>query len=136
MLPDITEVDVHSHGWEPGLIGDPRTDSVGFYVDGFKGDPRAAYVADFVASVVAGKIDLAKGASIVFWACNSDKLAKALSAALAAAGRGDVTVTGASDSVSPDPASGDTRARVDKPGSFNTYKAGNRVGSSSTRPYK
>jgi RHS repeat-associated protein len=132
--PDITRADVHCHGWEAGVIGD-GTD-VGFYVDSYAGGatPSAASVSDFVAAVKSGAIDLEPNAELVFFGCNSDQLAKELSAALDAAGRGDVTVTGASGSVYP--LSPETGAGVDGGGSFNRYRGGKPVGSSKTRSYK
>jgi hypothetical protein len=129
---DITRADIHSHAWEGGLVGDGELDN-GFYRDFYAGKARAAKVRDFIERVKGGRIDLAKGAEINFFGCNTDSLAQELSAALGVIGRGDARVTGATNSVYP---KGEIGAAVDHDGRFNTYEGGKFVSSTTYIPYR
>ncbi len=135
--PNITRADIHSHGYYRGVIGAGNDN--GFYATLY-GSAGSATIADFALAVAYGEIDLATGAEINFFGCNSDILAKRLSEILDFVGRGDIKVTGASGPVYPGTSGssqvakgGATGGRVDRGGTFNTYQGGNGVGTG--RPY-
>lgn len=121
----LSRIDIHSHGFESGVVGEGW--DTGFYVVGYDANPEAAFVNDFVLSVIDGGIELAPNAEINFFGCNNAQLAESLSSYLGAIGRGDILATGATNSVYP---KSGTAAGVDHRGSFNTY-AGGRLRSSS-----
>jgi RHS repeat-associated protein len=137
-MADITQVDIHSHAFGSGLIGD-NTKNNGFYMDGawpqadvYEG---AMYVGGLAYLVEQGKIDFEKNARINLFGCRTDWLAQELSAVLGQVGRGDIRVTGATGSVGPT-ASGEG-AWVDAGhGRFNTYAGGKLVGHADYMPYR
>ncbi|MCP4124618.1 MAG: hypothetical protein GY751_22985, partial [Bacteroidetes bacterium] len=91
------------------------------------------YIDDLVASIKDKKISISKGGEINIFSCNGDQLAKKLSKSLGTIGRDNMIVTGANNSVYPNKK--ETRAYVDKFGTFNSYKNGMLIGTRSFLPY-
>jgi hypothetical protein len=137
-LKDITQLDVHSHGFSGGIIGNGW--DTGLYNSSHTGGLGSASLSDLANAIIKGEIDVAKGASLNLFGCNNDSTAKQLSDLLTAGGRSDVLVTGAAGSVSPI-LPGETSAftydsSTGARKTFNTYQGGKLVNTSKTRNYK
>jgi hypothetical protein len=146
---EIDKVVINSHGYGPGVIGIGKSN--GLYIDweqhprrqlaargGYLGSnaelaPEAATTGDLVSSMTGDNpsIKLAKGATIVFFGCNSIALASHLSYELGQAGRGDIQVVGSTDKVYPK----NGNPAVDHGGTFQTYQGGKMISETKRMTY-
>jgi RHS repeat-associated protein len=133
-MKDITQVDIHSHAWAGGLVGDGSLDN-GFYLDSISDRnliEGAMFVSGLAYLIEQHRIDFERNAQINFFGCNTDRLALELSMALGQIGRSDIRVTGATAGVG----SRGKGAYVGEGGRFNTYAGGKLVGHADYMPYR
>jgi RHS repeat-associated protein len=137
----ITQLNVHGHAWQAGLIGE-KNDNSGLYIDiaipyveAHYGalSPGAAKLSELSGAILSGKIAIAKDGAINFFGCNTMYIAKFLSQALTAGGREDIKVTGSEQGVRPDTDVGESRAV--SAGKFHTYQGGKELPTRKSMPY-
>jgi hypothetical protein len=88
----IELLEIHSHGWDAGIIGSDPYGTNGLYVDTVTGaNPGAAFVKDFSEMIKDNPKIFVKNASINIYACSCGNFAKSLSSAIGS----DITITAA-----------------------------------------
>ncbi len=147
-LVNITGLDLHGHGNSDGMGGQGSGNGVYLPGGGTPSKPGVtASVEELAQAINEGKIDLRPNATIRIFHCRCDPLAKRLSE-LIAQKRPDVSITGAEGYVSPvEDKNSSKKSQTEKKAftydpktgeslKFNTYKAGQKVRSQATMPYK
>ena len=145
--PEVNEIIIHDHGFFGGIIGDG--DGTGMYTESYYNQRSfltQASAGAFAYRVSLGAIKLANSCSIVIFGCNVSIFAQELSQRLGEIGRGDISVTGADNSVyekngmahvdSNEKGNNNIYSKRHDPGKFWTYKNGVAVSSRPTWSYR